>query len=126
MSKLLLKVKHGTKRPLPKRPLPLKVDKHRDKHRLGVTTSPRGSNTRMPYHARRQQQYQQETTHPQKIITRPQDDILKQIEFQQRPCLPGPLNEIQCRSKEHFEIMVAKDDKNRQRSIPWVNVPDFA
>ncbi|KAK3820357.1 MAG: hypothetical protein J3Q66DRAFT_169852 [Benniella sp.] len=92
MSKLLLKVKHGTKRPLPKRPLPLKVDKHRDKHRLGVTTSPRGSNTRMPYHARRQQQYQQETTHPQKIITRPQDDILKQIEFQQRPCLPGPLN----------------------------------
>ncbi|KAK3804627.1 MAG: hypothetical protein J3Q66DRAFT_408130 [Benniella sp.] len=67
MSKLLLKVKHGTKRPLPKRPLPLKVDKYRDKHRLGVTTSPRGSNIRKPYHARRQQQYQQETTHPEKI-----------------------------------------------------------
>ncbi|KAK3820465.1 MAG: hypothetical protein J3Q66DRAFT_399839 [Benniella sp.] len=124
MSKLLLKVKHGTKRPLPKRPLPLKVDKYRDKHRLGVTTSPRGSNTRKPYHARRQQ-YQQEATHPQ-TATHPQDDILKQIEFQQRPCLPGPLNEIQCQSNEHFEIMVAKDDKNRQRSIPWVNVPDFA
>ncbi|KAK3804509.1 MAG: hypothetical protein J3Q66DRAFT_408215 [Benniella sp.] len=111
--------------------------------------------------------YQQETTHPEKIVTCPQDGILKQIEFQQRPCLSGPLNdkryqgrhrgsvsslfyreqhcihfapktrslicsigsdvlEIQCRSKEHFEIMVAKDDKNRQRSIPWVNVPDFA
>ncbi|KAK3804564.1 MAG: hypothetical protein J3Q66DRAFT_429250 [Benniella sp.] len=167
MSKLLLKVKHGTKRPLPKRPLPLKVDKYRDKHRLGVTTSPRGSNIRKPYHARRQQQYQQETTHPEKIVTCPQDGTLKQIEFQQRPCLSKPLNdkryqgrhrgsvsslfyreqhcilfapktrslicsigsdvlEIQCQSKEHFEIMVAKDDKNRQRSIPRINVPDFA
>ena len=87
MSKLLLKVKHGTKRPLQKRPLPLGVNKHRDRHRQGVTTSPRGSNTRKPYHAHRQQ-HQQEATHPQ-TATRPQDDILKQIEFQQRPCISG-------------------------------------
>ncbi|KAK3805549.1 MAG: hypothetical protein J3Q66DRAFT_407553 [Benniella sp.] len=45
MSKLLLKVKRGTKRPPP-----LEVDKHRDEHRLGVTASsqaasPTGSNT---------------------------------------------------------------------------------